>query len=204
MTAREYLEGRADEIIKLTANIVYKRVLPFLNTLPPYIRHDITLDPEDMIAESVEHIIECADSFDCSKEKAFGGWVSRVAYNYCVSRMIFKRSTKRHTPPQKSFASLDKRITNHGESSEATLGDMLSDGRDFVEEMADAETARRVAAEINKIPRDRDRGIVWACVGGKTLEAAGSRYGVGRERVRQIKSSCLREVKHVIEMEDLL
>ena len=203
MTARAYVESRAEEIIKLTASVVYRSVIPLLRTLPPFVKNDPTLSAEDMIMEAAESVLEKADYFDVEKQDAFTTWVCTVAKNYCVNRMISGRMMNKRTPPNNVIASIDKRLrAPNGERSDDTLADIIPFRTDYAGDMVEAETARRIARQINALEVAREREIMWLLVGGESLKKVGERYGIGAERTRQIKEKCLREIRSKLEMEE--
>jgi len=207
MTGKEYVYSRADEVMKLVAKVVYTRVLTLLRQLPPYIRNDVTMAADDMVMEATEHVLEKAGMFDASREDAFSTWVSIVAYNYCKSRMIDKRTQPRRLVPGGALVRLDKRIVNaKNETQEATVGELVPSDENILEEFAAKEDTRQAAARIarlvNRIDYARDREIMWMLIGGKTLREVGAMYGLQAERVRQIRVQRAAEIRMKLEKED--
>ena len=166
---------------------------------------------EDLNAEAQLGLLEAARRFDLGNTTRFATyaawWIRATLSAYvmvnqrCVrARMSVagKRAFFRETRPMD--LSLDTPI---GEGDGATFGDMLEDearSADDIVETADGIEHMRVALRtLNK----RERAVLKArklTDDPVTLETVGARFGVSKERIRQIETAALGKLRQQMEV----
>lgn len=97
-----------------------------------------------------------------------------------------------------NILSLDTPI---GEEGDTYIGDMIPDDKRSVEDsVALSEAAEKVQAVLEAVLEERERDIIslrYGLYGGNpmTLEQVGEKYGVTRERIRQIQAKAERKLR---------
>ncbi|MDP8929158.1 MAG: sigma-70 family RNA polymerase sigma factor [Actinomycetota bacterium] len=123
-----------------------------------------------------------------------------VALNLSVERVREVREALRHA------GSLDQRI---GEDGDATLGDLLPDAEatDPLASVSETDARARVEGVLRDLD-ERERAIVdlrFGFTDGQphTLAEIGERFGMSRERIRQLEKQALAKLRHPSTGEDL-
>jgi RNA polymerase sigma-32 factor len=164
---------------------------------------------EDLTQEAVSGLIETMRTFDVSKGLRFNTlarWYIRSAMqDYVLSQFSVVRHATTAKAKREFFkgnriahASLDVQVTSDG----MTRADMLIDDGpnpyEIVEAVIDEEREKeRVRKSLKKLP-PRSRDIIRRRFLNKnveTLDSIANRYGISRERVRQIEQRSLTMLK---------
>ncbi|MFN2556482.1 MAG: RNA polymerase sigma factor RpoD/SigA [Nitriliruptorales bacterium] len=123
-----------------------------------------------------------------------------IHLNLSVERVQEVREALRHA------GSLDQRI---GEDGEATLGDLLpdADATDPLASVSETDARARVEGVLADLD-ERERAIVdlrFGFADGQphTLAEIGERFGMSRERIRQLEKQALAKLRHPSTGEDL-
>lgn len=167
---------------------------------------------EDAMQVGYFGLIKAAMHYDSSKGYTFSTYAGRCirrGWVYELQQSIRPKRSNGLTP-----ASLDSPIANrqNGESKNgpATLGDLIPCADKDMDSVLIRTDAEKVLELLGRMPtreRDdyaacdlRDRGIFkQAVLGGETLEKTGLRYGLTKERTRQIVERVTKQIQKAIQ-----
>lgn len=147
---------------------------------------------DDLHAEVVYGFLQAADRYDRSKPFRFGTYASWWALRYLRAYVANVLARGMHIPSTHGFTSI-------GVIPLARLGASDRDD-DWQPPQPEGEPAFEGgewwwANVLRVLPDPRDRRIVRAWAEGSTLASLSARFGLSKERIRQIKDRSLRRIR---------
>ena len=128
-----------------------------------------------------------------------------------LAKCVSEEESKYYTEKAIQFLkACDEHFCNYGEDEDALMGDFVADESSNTEDIVDNKVLRQYLLELidevamtepNETSRERTKTILIERFGldGKdprTLEQLGKKFGITRERVRQIEAKGLRKMRH--------
>ena len=117
----------------------------------------ISFDKKDLVSIGIFGLIRAIDTFDFEKGFEFTTYAVKCINNEIL---LYFKKLKRY----KKVDSLDKTVFNYRDGSETKLSDILSDDKDFVEDIEN-EDVNRVLRELVEELDDREREIIMMYFG---------------------------------------
>jgi RNA polymerase sigma factor (sigma-70 family) len=145
---------------------------------------DWGVEPEELRQEAFLALMKAVDTFDWRRGK-FSTYAWRVITG----------GLKKYVWAQGFALSLDAPLTDEDEGP--LLGELIpAPDSPNVEKVEEEELKEAVRAVLETLPQ-REAEMVWLYYGeGETLCQIGERYGISRERVRQILGRAMRRLQH--------
>jgi RNA polymerase primary sigma factor len=174
-------------------------------------------DIDDMYVDALLGLMRAAETYDSERSS----WATYAVYwaKQCILRGVANYSRavrvpvhvqeslrKERKPSPKGALSLDAPINRHGaEGGEASMLDFLEAKPD---ERPNGNDLRSLLEERLSVLPERDQQIIRMRFGlggydEHTLEQCGQRFGVCRERIRQIEKACLRRLRLLVACDGL-
>lgn len=153
----------------------------------PHLNHE----KDDVHAEAMIGLIKASRYFDPNFGAAFSTYASTSIYRHLWRMFLYVPMIGKRRCRQKTF-SLDAQADSAGGCPKTTLAQEVADRRDDIESVDRLDAQRSVLDPLLRRLDSRKREVIrllyWE---GLTLEEAGDRIGITRERVRQLERAAL-------------